>query len=886
METILRRLRRDKRGVSNVIVVMLSLVLVVIVVSNVVLWSYQMNQLDWERAQETVSITNATRVTGSSWFPAQNEFSISAGSRLSGTYTNTAALDGIHETFREEPQGVDAFNPSSYVAGGSTSYVYGNVADLGSNDGVYMDFASYVSGSSATSQTDAFVAYRDSTTTLNTPKERTWAGTSATWGSQSTLPTSGSPVRWVRVAYCPLESRSFEKIVVTLSDDGYLDAYVWNGTSWIATTDLGFVGTTENARRPYDVVYESASGRAMLVYGISSTDTTKDVAYRIWTFGTGWSAESYIDITAISGDLQARWLELAAKLNSNEITLISSIYVSTTYYASGFVWNGSSWGNYRTHTNTLQESGTYENIAVAYETNSGQSHSIFISAARTMSWARWSGSAWTSGATGSILGSGVYFRWCTLKANPVTTSNELMATWITSNTALWTLRWDGSAWAANPASAHDSAVDTNTRRCADFEWEPTGSKGLLVWGTTAGQIAYKTFASPSTWGTQQNPTMGTNTHSWVQLRCNSRTINGDTSILGLALEATALDLGAVKWNGTAFAVIGSSAITADTNTDAYECFEMEFMRFGQPTEFTCAVELLGTANAQNWTQLQWAADLSFTVSNVATTLQLYDYNASQYPASGNGYITGAVEQTDVTMNQTIAVNPTNFRDVGRNWKIKITGTKATATQFELKIDWAEFKVAPSDLCRLDISNTFAIDLSAYPRGYIHGIEMLIRYNATGDGERWFLKAYNWTASGFSDAGFNNTQGNQPVLNAWNDYAINVTNTWTDYMSNNGTICLEFSDGGSSTNQTIAEIDFVAVRAMIDGALFDIKNSGPLTTHIVAIWIANSTEHQRLDVSLFINSGEEITYIRYDIELPADDFITKVATERGNISVFP
>ena len=42
----MKRLKRDKHGVSNVIVIMLSLVLIVVIVANVVLWSFQMNQLD------------------------------------------------------------------------------------------------------------------------------------------------------------------------------------------------------------------------------------------------------------------------------------------------------------------------------------------------------------------------------------------------------------------------------------------------------------------------------------------------------------------------------------------------------------------------------------------------------------------------------------------------------------------------------------------------------------------------------------------------------------------------------------------------------------------------------------------------------------------------
>jgi len=51
------RLKKDRRGVSNIIVVVLSLVIIVVIASNVVLWSYQMNQLDWEKIHENIEIT-------------------------------------------------------------------------------------------------------------------------------------------------------------------------------------------------------------------------------------------------------------------------------------------------------------------------------------------------------------------------------------------------------------------------------------------------------------------------------------------------------------------------------------------------------------------------------------------------------------------------------------------------------------------------------------------------------------------------------------------------------------------------------------------------------------------------------------------------------------
>ena len=98
------RLKHDKHGVSNVIVIMLSLVLIVIIVANVVLWSYQMNQLDWEKMQEDIDITDVTPI-----------------------------------------RDIWLYNPSDAL-GGSTSLLSGDVSNLVSDDSVYMIFRSYYSG--------------------------------------------------------------------------------------------------------------------------------------------------------------------------------------------------------------------------------------------------------------------------------------------------------------------------------------------------------------------------------------------------------------------------------------------------------------------------------------------------------------------------------------------------------------------------------------------------------------------------------------------------------------------------------------------------------------------------------------------------------------------
>jgi hypothetical protein len=71
--TMFRRLRRDRRGISNVIVVVLSLVIILAIVSNVVLWNYDMNQVDWEKMKENVSITNVENAAYGSQYTFKNE---------------------------------------------------------------------------------------------------------------------------------------------------------------------------------------------------------------------------------------------------------------------------------------------------------------------------------------------------------------------------------------------------------------------------------------------------------------------------------------------------------------------------------------------------------------------------------------------------------------------------------------------------------------------------------------------------------------------------------------------------------------------------------------------------------------------------------------------
>jgi len=74
----------------------------------------------------------------------------------------------------------------------------------------------------------------------------------------------------------------------------------------------------------------------------------------------------------------------------------------------------------------------------------------------------------------------------------------------------------------------------------------------------------------------KNVAMSANVHPWVQLKSNPRTVSGDVKILGAVLEGTVFDLGAISWDGTTFAVVGTSTFSADTSVITYESFDLEF----------------------------------------------------------------------------------------------------------------------------------------------------------------------------------------------------------------------------------------------------------------------------------------------------------------------
>jgi hypothetical protein len=291
---------------------------------------------------------------------------------LAGTYQQWETFGG---TLREALTS-DRFDGTGVqIIGSSTLIETLNLADTHVSLGTINSVTAYYRAKATSTETEptrAFVAHRDSTSGLNIPKSRIW--NNAVWSSQNELASAGNPIRQVRTICCPKTEFSEEKIVVTLSDDGYLDAYVWNGTAWLVTNNICNSGASISAYKCFDVAYEKTSGRALLVY--SRGTTTNEIGYKIWTADSGWGTEQLLDPPYTTGIV--RWISLATAsgtrsgtADDNEIALI---YLDANTDVHGYIWTGSAWNNMGVAAvwDATAAIATEECIAVAYEQSSGR----------------------------------------------------------------------------------------------------------------------------------------------------------------------------------------------------------------------------------------------------------------------------------------------------------------------------------------------------------------------------------------------------------------------------------------------------------------------------------------------------------------------------------
>jgi hypothetical protein len=735
-----------------------------------------MNQLDWEKMKEDISITNVERVSRSSWFVTQSEHTVTDGSYVSGNYTDTQAVDSQYERFMEAletptyyPNGysvlygtylsgtvpgsvqtVDldyfimrssgtasstvAYNPLNYSLLGSTTLVSGAVGNLTSNDGVYMTFRSYASATSP----QPLHAHQE-TTTIGGANYYFLQLNGANAAGTTLSASAGSTGR-----------KLMGKFVYQLTGVSSIPASTWT------------------------IYYRAYRGSFVAAHG------DVDILIRM---SDGTVRTTIATNVANSGGLTTSWSTLSGTHSWTAYPVVDQTdYLEIDYYIEVTTSSSGASVYLRIDDNTL---------AVSAQTR----------------------------ATNIYL------------PNEYTSEVEFTGS---SNTETWTqLVWTfDSAWTTGSVTV---TIQVYNYTLGGY---PTSGNG------------YVSYTSSSTANTDETRTQTITTNP-----THFRDSLGNWKIKVKGVETTTTQF--------------------DFKADWIE-FKTTYNEYTVSTEFT-----FSNMTTKIPTQLNFTLVSEYDIANVSVTIQVWNYSSSAYVTSGEGYIAYTSSGSNETKLLSINTNPQFYTSNG-NAKIKVTGVKSTTSQYLQKIN--QMKLYYKIENRLDINGVYVIDLSTYPLAYIQTVEIQLRYNASDSDEKWYLKAYNWTGATYCDIGFNSTTGHTPTT-GWDYYAVNLTTSWGSYVWNNGTIYVQFIDQGQDINSTTIDIDFLGVRAVIDGTRFTFQNDGALTSHLISLWVNTATNHQRYDINLLVNSGENATYIRVDISLPTENFIVKVVTERGNIAVF-
>ena len=899
MWTITRlRLKRDRRGVSNIIVVVLSLVIIVAIVANIVLWSYEMNQLDWEKMKETLSITNVERTNRSSWFVAQSEYTVNIGSRISGNYTDTQAVDDQPESFREAS---DWWNANySYRRQITIVNNMASTLDVEYSVCVTIDTASLISaGKMLPSGNDLRVVYWDGTWTeldrdvvyMNTNSTQIWFATQAVIGPST-------------------------------NDDNY---YIYYGNS--RATNLS--ANKSNVYRWFDDFNRT-----------DNPDITTETSYSVKTGGGNWSIENnQLKNIGASGDPNK--LIIAALGNvSNDIDML--VKINVTSFAGGDL---SRMGLSCCMDTDLSRGSGYCGLL------HGDTSSLdFLNDLRswgTMGTYSWSLSTW------------YYMRFRVI--DPASKLGKVKVWQVgTTEPDTWTV--DGNFGGGTARSYGEvgfgGSRTTDTTYFDDIliryitDPEPSTSLGLeeqntgfkMEWGFISVNDTFTTVDLANTYISPiivSVPSYTSGVPRSVRIR-NATTISFEVRVQNPsgAASPNTLVYYIVLEEGVWTSPIKLEAQKYDTNTVGRDdSWAYDTRNYGQTYSGNLVVfHQVMTYNDSGWiatyvsrtnsrTDPPSSTDSSFRIAlNGAEAVNSHGTETIGYVIVEQGYGTLGGVKYDVKrttdsiqgfdnsppFNTPFSQSFSSVPEVLVSSQLEMDGANGgwmvdhtiTQTQAGLMVDEDQVQDAErshtTETCgfwafenvekfsalnnRLDIEGTFAIDVSLYPLTHVQGIDIQLRFRAYDSGEKWYLKAYNWTAATYSDNGFNSTAGHTPTT-GWDYYAVNLTDQWSSYVRDDGIIYIKVVDEGSDSSQTTVDVDFLGVRTEIDGTRFTFENEGALTSHLVSLWIIDSTNHQRYDINVFVNSAETKTYLRADISLPESQYTVKVVTERGNTAVY-
>jgi hypothetical protein len=213
-----------------------------------------------------------------------------------------------------------------------------------------------------------------------------WNGTSWTPAGFVPVPTTvpsvaGQEPQNIQIAANPTPGSN--ELVMTVTYHNNVDvAFVWNGTSWGNPIQLE-TSNPNNGLTNVSVAYSQVSGQALVTYAVGATNNNNlVVGYRTWSAATGWSAQGTVPLpTGLPTNAGTPVFTVLASDPGNATRAATNnivLGVQTSNHAAWMaIWNGTAWVSSTVGTTTGVSKQNNQNIAVAFESSSGQALAVY-----------------------------------------------------------------------------------------------------------------------------------------------------------------------------------------------------------------------------------------------------------------------------------------------------------------------------------------------------------------------------------------------------------------------------------------------------------------------------------------------------------------------------
>jgi hypothetical protein len=667
-------------------------------------------QVDDTRGLSVLAASYSMFTSGIAWnqtgFKTNLNYVNNANLNVTGTHGNFTAQqfgpDGIYDNMTEAASGTTPIPsyPTNYTPYGLTTLASGNTTSLQVNDGAYMDFHSYPTAFSSSTDTFGYATKGGTSAILNNIQ-----------GSRFTCSSGGLANNITAYLSFTASPGTFGNINTGASGQSIVDAirgqrFSTPSSLVIAQDITAYIDTTvtfgdQNQESNTATIENNIRGSSFIA---SQTGTLQSISVCIQTSNKAENMKAAIYTS--SYNLIAQTQEVSVPKNTNgwvtfNFVTAPSVTVGTSYFLVAWSQSSSGLGNiyYSTSGSSNQgysqaqtyasnwpnplSGGSLNNYKYSiYATYSPQNHNVKA--------AIYSESPYILVASSQeAIVSGVGWFTFNFASPPVlaASTNYVLVVWAQSGGGNVNLCYSsasgGNGRFMSQTYGNWPTLNPSTdsyQYCIYCDYNTTFNAQAAIYSndgsTQVGVTQEKTLSTLNSWVTFNfitQPVLLANTNYVLVIWASNTT------------QVTVYnDPGGQSLQGTGTYNTWPATIS-NQGTSKYSIY----CNYSKGSEYTTKVEFTGNSTVPfPWNDLAWTVDSSVSTSTAAASFQLYNSATGQYPTSGDGYMNATLASGDSTKLQVIAVNPANYLNSSRYWKLMVT--VVTSSPYDLNLDFVQY----------------------------------------------------------------------------------------------------------------------------------------------------------------------------------------------------